>query len=231
MSAAQDEPPARAPAADDAQHLRSATRLRQQLIDGAHDAARFRAALLAVPFAARDAWADRVLGLDAPPDDGPELPQGCVPYLPCGVDALLETIDRSQIGPGDVFVDIGSGVGRAMALVHLLTGAGAIGIEIQSELVHAARDLARTVSPRISTVQGEAGDLAGTLPVGSVYFLYCPFGGDRLRQVLAGIEAIAQTRAIRVCCVDLPLPECDWLAAEPAGSGSVAIYRSAARTP
>jgi len=30
-----------------------------------------------------------------------------------------------------------------------------------------------------------------------------------------------------VCCVDLPLPACAWLAPAPAGSPRVDIYRSA----
>jgi hypothetical protein len=210
----------------DARDVRSAEQARQRIADGAHDRRAFRAALLAVPRDARDTWVDRVLGLGALPADGPELPRGCVPYVPCGVDALIELVDRAQVGPDDVFVDVGSGVGRAMALVHLLSGAAAVGIEIQPELVEAARDVARRVSPRIANVRGDAVELAGRVVIGSVFFLYCPFSGERLTQVLADLEAIAQTRPIRVCCVDLPLPACDWLAAEPAASGSVTVYRS-----
>lgn len=209
-------------------HARSADQARQRIERGAHDHLGFRAALLAVPPEARDAWVDRVLGLGAPPDDGAELPRGCVPYLPCGVDALIEAIDRAEIGAADVFVDIGSGVGRAIALVHLLTDAAALGIEIQSELVQVARDIARVVSPRISNVHGDAGELIGRVAIGSVFFLYCPFSGDRLQRVLAELEAIAQTRPIRVCCVDLPLPACAWLTPEPDGSGSLTVYRSVA---
>ncbi len=211
----------------DVSHARSAERVRQRIVAGTHDRLAFRATLLGVPRDARDAWLDRVLGLGAPPADGPELPRGCVPYLPCGVDALIEIVDSAEVGPTDVFVDVGSGVGRAMALVHLLTGAAVIGIEIQSELVQAARDVARTVSSKISNVYGDAVDLAGRITIGSVFFFYCPFGAERLRQVLIGLEAIAATRPIRVCCVDLPLPACAWLAPVPGASGSVTVHRSA----
>jgi hypothetical protein len=208
------------------QHARSSEHARRQIADGAHDRVAFREALLAVPADLRDAWLDRVLGLGALPDDGPDLPRGCTPYLPCEVASLIEVIDRAEIGAADVVVDIGSGVGRAMALVHLLTGAAVIGIEIQSGLVRAGRDVARLLSSRMSNVHGDAAELAGVMRIGSVFLLYCPFSGERLQRLLAELEVIAATRPIRVCCVDLPLPSCAWLTAEPAGSGHVTLYRS-----
>ena len=169
-----------------------------------------------------------VFGLRELPDDGPDLPRGCVPYVPCSVDALLRMVERAGVSSSDVFVDIGAGLGRAAAFVHLLTGAGAIGIEIQAGLVRAARDLAtRLGAPRVACIEGDAARLAGFVTIGSVFFLYCPFSGDRLTKVLAGLESIARTRVIRVCCVDLPLPSCPWPAPEPPRSGDLAIYRSA----
>ena len=210
----------------DETQLLTADHARLKIDAGAHDRIAFREALLAIPPHARDAWFDRVLGLGALPDDGAELPHGCVPYLPCGIDALLEIIECAGIGPEDVFVDIGSGVGRATALVHLLTGAGVIGIEIQSGLVRAARDVANGVSPSIAHVHGDAVELTGRMMTGSVFFLYCPFSGERLKHVLIDLEAIAETRPIRVCCVDLPLPACHWLAPGSGTSGGVTVHRS-----
>ena len=99
--------------------------------------------------------------------------------------------------------------------------------EVLQKLVHAARDLAtRLLLSRISSVEGDAASLARSMTIGSVFFLYCPFSGDRLANVLTGLEPIARTRMIRVCCVDLPLPPCSWLALEPQLSRDLAIYRS-----
>jgi SAM-dependent methyltransferase len=189
-----------------------------------------RAALLDVPPAARDAWVDLVFGIHEVPDDGPALPAGCVPYLPCSVDDVLRVVDKAAVSASDVFVDVGSGAGRTAALVHLLTGAGVVGIEIQPELVRLARDLvARLRLSRVSFVPGDAAKIAAFMMVGSVFFLNCPFGGERLARVLTDLEAIARTRPLRLCCVNLPLPPRDWLTPSPSppGAGDVAIYMSA----
>jgi SAM-dependent methyltransferase len=205
----------------------SAERVRSLIEDGRHDPSMFRASLSSVAPLSRDAWLDLVLGLPEVPDDGPELPRECVPYLPCPVDALLRMVDQAPVRCSDVFVDIGSGVGRAAALVHLLTGASVIGLEIQRHLVQRARDLAtRLRASCISTIEGDATKLAGHVTIGSVFFLYCPFSGDRLAKVLADLEPIARTRMLRVCCVDVPLPPRPWLTLEPQLSADLAIYRT-----
>lgn len=208
-------------------HRESAGRMRARLSQGQVTPAVFRTALTDVPAAERDAWLDLVLGLDTVPDDGPDLPRGCVPYMPCPVDAVLRMVEQAEVRPGDVFVDVGSGLGRVAALTHLLSGAASIGIEIQPELVRASRQLAERVNgARVSVVEGDAARLAGDMTTGSVFFLYCPFSGERLEQVLDGLESIARTRQIRVCCVDLPLPERPWLTRVSPPSGDLAVYRS-----
>jgi hypothetical protein len=186
----------------------------------------FRAALMRVPPADRDAWLDLVLGLDAIPDDGPELPRGCVPYLPAPVDALLRVVDDAEVSASDVFVDIGAGCGRAALLVCLLTGASAIGVEIQPSLVLASRELsARLNVSRFSVIEGDAALLTRSLSIGSVFFLYCPFGGERLEAVLSDLEPIAQAKPIRICCVDLPIAPRPWLTLVSA-SVDLTTYRS-----
>ena len=216
-------------------HRASAERIRAQLAGVGMAPAAFRAALADVPPAERDAWIDHAFGLEAiADDDGRGLPRGCVPYLPCAVDTILRMIEHAEVRGSDVFVDIGSGVGRAAVLVQLLTGAAAIGVEIQPALAAASRELAARLGvARFSAIEGDAARLAGALASGSVFFLYCPFSGERLAQVLDGLEPIARTRQIRVCCVDLPLPERPWLAPVALAplSGDLAVYRSTLRDP
>jgi SAM-dependent methyltransferase len=208
-------------------HRQSADGMRSLLANERATPTAFRRALTLVPPRERDAWLDRVFDLDAIPADGPWLPRGCVPYLPCPVDALLRMVEQARVQASDVFVDLGSGVGRAAALVHLLTGAATIGIEIQPALVLAARGLASRVKGlRFSPVEGDATRLAGHMTIGSIFFMYCPFGADRLEGVLDELEPIAHTRPIRVCSVDLPLPHRPWLTPAAPPSDDLAIYRS-----
>ena len=164
-----------------------------------------RRALAAVPPAERDAWVDALLGIDGVPADGPELPRGCVPYMPCGVDLVLEAIDRAAIDRADVFVDVGAGIGRAALLVHALTGARVVGVEIQPHLVAAARALAAALDLDRARCAFELADAAAApelLAAGTVFFLYCPFSGERLAAALSSIERAPHARAI--CAVDLP---------------------------
>jgi hypothetical protein len=201
--------------------------VRALLERGAFDAQAFRVALERVDSVDRDAWVDVALGFPSPPDDGPALPRGGVPYLPCPVDTLLRVIDEAPVDDGDVFVDIGAGIGRAVAIVSLLTGARSLGIEAQPQLVGVARErIAGLGLGGVTMVTGDAAELPAGAAGGSVFFLCCPFSGDRLSALLARLELVARVRTIRLCCVDLPLPARPWF--DPMGStaGSLVIYRS-----
>ena len=209
---------------------RSAERARGSIERGLHDPSTFRAALVDVPVTERDGWLDLVFGLDPLHDDGPALPPDGVPYLPSSVDVLLRMVDASDLRASDVFVDVGSGPGRAMAFVHLLTGARAIGLEIQPALVRTARDLtSRLDLAGVSIIEGDAATLAGRVTTGSVFFFYCPFSGARLAKVLDDLEPIARTRTLRLCCVNLPLPPRRWLTRKPSGGEDLVVYKTCAR--
>jgi len=191
--------------------------------------AAFRAALAAVPAFDRDVWLDRVLGLDDIAPDDASLPRGCVPHLPSPIDKLLEVAVHANVRPGDVVIDIGSGAGRASVAMHLLSGATVIGLEIQPSLVRAARELSArmSVEAMVAVVEGDAAITVAQISTGSVFFLYCPFGGERLAKVLSHVEAIARTRPVRVCCLDMPELDGPWLELTSRPSAGLDIYCSA----
>lgn len=187
----------------------------------------FRAVLADVPEHDRDAWMDVVWDAGEIPDDEPCLPRGCVPYLPCSVDTVLDALQLADVRPHDVVVDVGCGLGRTMALAALTTGAACIGIEIQPGLASAARGRAAWLNlSRCRVLEGDALDLVRFITIGTVFFFYCPFSGDRFHRVLGDLEAIARTHEIRVCCVDLPLPHCGWLTPLAPSSADLSVHRS-----
>ena len=173
----------------------------------------------------RDAWLDGLLGLEEVPEDGPELPRGCVPYLPCSLQAVLDTVLLAEVDASDVFVDVGAGVGRAALFVHLLTGARAVGLEIQSALVDRARALtARLDVIGVDFVACDAVGAGQIVPTGTVFFLYCPFGGARVDKLLDAIEPLARTRVIRIACIDMPEASRPWLRMRGSAPSGATVY-------
>lgn len=186
----------------------------------------FATELLAVSPESRDAWLDRFLGFDddaLPADD--RLSPGLVPYMPCGVGALSSMIEHAGVTKEDVFVDIGSGLGRVMAFVHLMTGARTIGVEIQPRLASRARALAQRLCAPLEVIEGDATRIVPSLGAGTVFFLYCPFSGERLERFVDDLAPIARSHPIRICTVDVPLPRRDWLAVVHA-SRDLEVWRS-----
>lgn len=186
-----------------------------------------RSTLNGVPKEDHDAWLDLLLDVQEIPDDGVELQRGCVPYLPCPVSALLGIVDQADVASTDVFVDVGSGIGRALFFVHLLTGAECLGIEMQSSLMRWATERAERFNLiRTRFIQADAVDFVRTLTSGTVFFLYCPFNGELLERFLDGLENVARTREVRVCCVDMAPLERPWLHNLGSTSPQIDLYRS-----
>lgn len=181
-------------------------------------------ALLAIPASERDAWIDNLLGIAPPPPDS-ALPAGGVPYLPCGVDEILSMLRDVPLSRDDVFVDLGAGLGRVVMLVHLLSGCRTLGIEIQPHLVEAARDRSRALG---IDIRFEEGNVVDCELDGSVFFLYAPFNGALLAQVLEKLRQLAQRRRLVICAVDLEI-DVDWLVPRPSSHRAVALYDTAAR--
>ena len=60
-----------------------------------------------------------------------------VHYEPTPTRVILDLVDHVPLSVDDVFYDLGSGLGRVVILVNLLTGVASNGIELQSDLCQA----------------------------------------------------------------------------------------------
>ena len=126
--------------------------------------------------------------------------------MPCPVDASLDVIATAKVRPSDVFVDLGAGLGRVTLLVHLLSGATALGIELQPHLVELARAKADALS--ISKLRYVTADAAEVdLSEGTIFFSYASLGRVKLQRVLEQLVSLATRRPLVLCAVGFDLPD------------------------
>lgn len=139
-----------------------------------------------------------LLGDGPPPEPRRALEAEMVFYQPSPARIVLELCEQSGLKPGQLFFDLGSGLGQVAILVALLSGAVCRGIEWEPAYVEQARRSAQGLgAPGVGFAQADArtADLDG----GDAYFLYTPFKGAMLQQVLARLRAQAAQRPITLC--------------------------------
>jgi 2-polyprenyl-3-methyl-5-hydroxy-6-metoxy-1,4-benzoquinol methylase len=106
-----------------------------------------------------------------------------VPYQQTPSRYVFDMVDREHITANDVFVDIGSGLGQVAILVNLLTGASVRGIEVDAKLCDYAATTARELG--LTNVRFENVDArAASYDEGTVFFMYKPFTGSILAEVM-----------------------------------------------
>ena len=137
---------------------------------------------------------DRLLDDDDPAQPVPEM----IPYQPTPARVILEIVKQTNLSPHDVFVDVGSGLGVVPTLVSLLSGAAAIGIEVQPSYCRHADECVRRLN--LSNVRFICQDARqADFSVGTVFYMYTPFKGAMLQQVLERLHAEGLRRRIRLC--------------------------------
>src|SRR6185436_401900 len=100
------------------------------------------------------------------------------------------------LGPGDHFLDIGSGLGKAVMLATLLTGAASCGVERDLRLCAMAEGAARSLGLREAHF-ARADALELDMPQADVVFMYLPFTGTTLARVLQRLLAAGRARPAR----------------------------------
>lgn len=138
-----------------------------------------------------------ILAVAEPGDPLAGLAEEMVFYQPTPARHVFEVLERTGLGERDVLVDLGSGLGQVPLLAATCTGARCVGIEWEPAYVECARRRARALRlGRVDFVQSDA--RAADLSSGTVFYLYTPFKGQMLREVLDRLRAEAGRREIRV---------------------------------
>jgi len=119
-------------------------------------------------------------------------------YQPTPARHIFEMFERTALGPDDVLIDLGAGLGHVPMLAAIATPARAIGVEIEPAYVACAQRAADSLRlGRASFMEGDARD--ADLSEGTVFYLYTPFSGQMLRGMLDRLAERARDRPIKVC--------------------------------
>ena len=173
-----------------------------------------------------------ILGTDRLLDNDPTetLPE-VIPYQPTPARIILEIVKQTNLSQHDVFVDVGSGLGVVPTLVSLLSGAASIGIELQASYCRHADECVRRLN--LSNVRFVCQDARHTdFSVGTVFYMYTPFKGAMLQEVLERLHAEGRRRRILLCTYGPILSEAvqqPWLPAferSQLAKGAIAVFHS-----
>lgn len=173
-----------------------------------------------------DIFVNRLLAFDSLPKQTVMLGPEMVYFQKTPARIVFELVATVGFTPEDVFFDLGSGLGQVVMLVRLLAGVRAVGIEVEPAFAAYARERAGELG--LSSLSFIATDARyADYSSGTVFFLYTPFVGGLLLEVLGLLRREAFNRRIRVvaygpCVADMVLQ--DWL--EPVdGSADADAYR------
>ena len=110
---------------------------------------------------------------------------------------IFELVEKAHLTREDVFYDLGSGLGQVPILVNLLSGATARGIEFEPAYCAYARGCAVEFNlPRVEFINVDA--RKADFSDGTVFFMYTPFEGRILQEVLEKLRGESRRKMIRL---------------------------------
>jgi hypothetical protein len=110
---------------------------------------------------------------------------------------ILALIKKAECKPHDVFIDLGSGLGQVTILVNLLTSVISKGIEFEPAFCNYAKACVADLNlNHVDFINMDAryADYAD----GTIFFMYTPFEGKMLQDVLQNLNSEAKKRKIKI---------------------------------
>jgi precorrin-6B methylase 2 len=139
-----------------------------------------------------------LLLIEGTPVETKERQPEMVFYQPTPARIVLELVEKASLKKEDVFYDMGSGLGQVSMLVNLLSGVRAKGVEFEPAYCDYARRCAKELNlSRVEFINADAREM--DYSDGTVFFMYTPFEGKLLQEVLEKLKGESQRRKIRVC--------------------------------
>lgn len=152
-----------------------------------------------------------------------------VAYQPTPARHIFDFIRQTPLTEHDTLIDLGSGLGHVTLLASICSRASCTGIELEPSYIECARNCARSLNLNNARfIQADARD--ADLSRATAFYLYTPFTGAILREVLDALRHQALTRQFRICtfgpCTP-PVAEEPWLSVTGSvEANKLAIFRS-----
>ena len=138
-----------------------------------------------------------LLRLHVPEMELPELAEEMVFYQPTPARHILDLIEHLGLQEADRLIDFGAGMGHVSLLASMLSGCQSVGVEVQAAYVAAARRCAADLGlERARFVAQDVRD--ADLGWGTIFYLYTPFRGSMLAEVLRRLEEESRRRPMRI---------------------------------
>jgi hypothetical protein len=144
-----------------------------------------------------DLFVNGLLFMQALPAETKSREPEMVYYQQTPARIIFELVEKAHLTEEDVFYDLGSGLGHVPILVNLLSGATAKGIEFEPAYCDYARVCATDLNlSRVEFINADA--RTADYAQGTVFFMYTPFRGRILQDVLAKLWGESRRRRIRL---------------------------------
>lgn len=145
-----------------------------------------------------DMLVNGLLEIGSAPAEPQALDADMLFYQPTPARIVLKLVDELHTTANDVFYDFGSGLGHVPILVNLLTGIKTKGIELEASYFRYSGEYLKKLG--LTNVEFIHADVRHVdYCDGTIFYMYTPFQGELLRQVLMGLETLSKRRTIRVC--------------------------------
>jgi len=144
-----------------------------------------------------DMFTNGLFPRQAIPEQSKELEPDMVFYQKTPARIVFELVEKMQFTKDDVFFDLGSGLGQVAILVNLLTGIPTKGVEFEPAFCNCARDSAADLNlSGVTFINADA--RRADYSEGTVFFMYTPFKGEMLQEVLDLLRKESLLRKIKI---------------------------------
>ncbi len=172
-----------------------------------------------------------VLQIGEPSAETKPLESEMIAYQPTPARHIFDFVSKAGLTERDCLMDLGSGLGQVALMAAICSAANCIGIELEPAYVECAQKCA--LSLNLNNAKFVQGDVrAADLSAGTIFYLYTPFRGAILRDVLNSLRQESARREIRICtfgpCTQVVAEEAWLRAGEAIDADRIIVFQSRA---